>query len=280
MSLKNELIQKYFSKTKHPANFFFGRDDERKAKPKYLEPLGNNELNLTDPVNLIMIHGLRTHVFVGETLKQVLDHAAENGGRIALRPQAMSRPVICAIHKSGTHLLYDQPATTPQINKSLQEAADISGLMASVTSHDIKRGFTRDYTYAPPLTGVAREDAALAASHTHKSHAGGTTQSYSGPIGESGFKHRVENPYEDKRARRFGIKTSETSYKKRRLTIAEVDDELLEGEASNDTKARQRASARIYKRLREIFYDGQPVIRAESERPGKSSPSSPAFDVY
>jgi hypothetical protein len=192
----------------------------------------------------------------------------------------MSRPVICAIHISGSQLLYDQPATTPQINKSLRDAADISGFMASVTSHDIKRGFTRDYTYAPKLTGVAREDVALAVSHTNKSRENGTTQSYSGPIGDSGFKHRIDNPYEDKRARKFGIKTSETMYKKRRLTTAQIDNELREGEAKDDTKARQRAAMRIHNRQRENFYKGEPIVQAEGQRPGKSSLSSLAFDVY
>jgi hypothetical protein len=248
------------------------RGDEKKAKPKYLEPLGNVELNVVDPVNLIMIHGLRTHVFVGETLKEVLDLAVQNKGFITLRPEAMPRPVICTIHNSGTQLLLDQPATTPQINISLRDAADICGLMSSVTSHDIKRGFTRDYTYAPAMGGYARGDVALAASHTNKSRLDGTTQAYSGSTGESGFKHRIDNPYVDKSARKFGIKTSQTSYKKLRLTTEEVDEEMLEGETKNDTKSRQRAATRIHNRRREEFYSGLQVVQTEAHRPGKSRP--------
>lgn len=191
---------------------------------------------------------------MGKSLDEILARAAKNGA-IAIRPEALLRPVICQIHNSSAQLLLDQAATTPQINISLRHAADACGVMASLTTHDSKRGFTRDYTYAPPLLGVARPDVAFAASHTMKTIASGTTQLYAGQSNTAGYKHQVENQYQDRREEKFGIKTAGT-YKDARLTSEEIDLEIKAGEDKTDKYVRQRAATRIHKRRREQFYNG------------------------
>jgi len=106
----------------------------------------------------------------------------------------------------------------------------------------IKPGYTRDYTYAPSLKGAATREVAFRVNHTAKTMNSGVSQNYIGESKDAGFKHRVENPYDDKLQDKFGVKTS-TSYKKRRLMPSEVDAEMLEGEDKKDTRARQRAAS-------------------------------------
>lgn len=166
-------------------------------------------------------------------------------------------------------MLLDKPATTPQMNDSIVLGADAFGMMAHFTTHDLKRGYTRDYTYAPSMKGTVAPDVAFRVNHTNKTMNNGVSQKYAGESSDAGFNHRVENPYKDKLQDKFGAKQASTAYKKRRLTSSEIDAEMLAGEDKNDSKARQRAQTRLHKRNREEFFNSTP-LPPQAKRPGKS----------
>jgi hypothetical protein len=142
------------------------RDQPSKNGQKILEPLNNPEHNPADIVLLLFIHGIRTNVFTKETLPEILAASQTTGGTVQYRPEARKRAVICQIENSVSRLLLDNVATNSIINDSLQLAADAAGLRAAVGSHDLKRGYTRDYVYAAPVNyGTARRDVAQQVNH-------------------------------------------------------------------------------------------------------------------
>lgn len=196
--------------------------------------------------------------------------ARVNGGRIHVAQACMERPVICSIHNSGSTLLFDRAVSTEQINHSLQLAADSCGLLAPIASHDIKRGFVRDYTFGPVIPGVARPDVAYMARHSESSRLAGVTQGYVGPDNVAGFKSRAVNQYEDVHGvgGEFGNKFARIPYQKRKLRPEEIDDEIKDGEDVHDKKARQRASTRIHKRLR-VEFSGEQGMNSQSHRASK-----------
>ncbi|OBT85107.1 hypothetical protein VE02_06486 [Pseudogymnoascus sp. 03VT05] len=239
-NIENLLVALTLRNSKH------NRGIISKQTVKLIPTINDTNRNTINVAFLLLIHGLRNGVFQQDDINGLIQAAHGNDGYIKYRnDEVLRRPVISQIANNGHELIQDKPAPSEQVTNSLRISGDISGVEAKLTSHDLKRGYVRDYVYTPALKNNARADVAQNVNHSNKTRGDGVTQTYVGPNALSGFQHRLENGYEDNFMSNFGVKYG-TQYKKARLTTDEVDAELKTGEDSKDNNARQRAAWRIH----------------------------------
>jgi len=89
--------------------------------------------------------------------------------------------VLCAFELSSSHVIINSPATTHQARKSIREASFKAGIMARVSTHDLRRGSARDTAHlkGKPID-MASATVAAALGHSNAALQDGVTASYVG----------------------------------------------------------------------------------------------------
>ncbi len=161
-------------------------------------------------------------------------------------------------------------AGTGQVNNTTKELALVGGILASLVSHDVRRGAFRDLANAKPSSnslpvGVATKEVAQVTGHSAASYLKGTTDHYVGEVEKDTYTARAEHMFVSRKAPAIG-----NPYKKRRLTKSEIDTYCEESGIDPVSKnGRQRAGEAIHRQRK--------VDWMESEKEGQEwTPSIPS----
>jgi hypothetical protein len=219
-------------------------------------------LNVICPVKLLLIQALRAGNI--SSLDDALTQASLRHDRTIqwLHP---NRSVIPQLQKSSAFIAWDLLGGTGQVNKSTKDLALVSGVLANVISHDIRRGAFRDLANAKPSSdgpiGVATREVARVTGHSATSYLKGTTDKYVGEVEKDTYTARAEQMFVSRKAPAVG-----NPYKKRRVTTSEINNHCKENNVDPaDKNGRQRAGEAIH-RQRKIDW-------IESEKNKQSTPS-------
>ncbi|MCJ1435728.1 hypothetical protein MMC27_005103 [Xylographa pallens] len=184
-----------------------------------LQTLRNPALNVICPIKLLLVQALRSGNIV--SLDDALTQASLRRDRTIewLYPQ---RPVIPQLVRDTAFIAWDRPAGTNQVNKSTKELGLAAGILASIVSHDLRRGGFRDLANvkrsADSVAGVATREVAKVGGHSAHSYSGGVTDKYVGEVENDAYTPRAEQMFVSRKTPLIG-----NAYKKRRLTTTEID---------------------------------------------------------
>jgi hypothetical protein len=167
--------------------------------------LKSPEQSVVCAIKLLLAHALWHGHTYGETIREVLDHTARRFDRV-VQWKIPNAPVLCAIAPRAAFLRLDTPAHQGQITQTVKQMARISGIMAHVTSKDIRNGSARGTAYLmKDVRGAASGATALVLGHSEGSLASGVTRDYIGPHQETVYNLRAENPLKIVRRRNLPL---------------------------------------------------------------------------
>lgn len=219
------------------------RHDPSNNRTVLLKCLLDIEDNVVCPIKLLLIHALRLGRVQGKSIDEVLSKALY----IRLDKQIVwtdgQAPIFCAITSSGAGLLVDKPASNQQAKHFVAQAVQLCGVLGSIITHDIRRGYARDTAQIKSgINGLATSAVAATLGHTHQSHQRAVTAAYVGAIDDDVWAKRVNLKYEDP----FGLQVAaQPPPKKPRLTKEEISTlcDIKGLDASDGNKRRQASKA-------------------------------------
>jgi hypothetical protein len=213
-------------------------------------------------VKLLLVQALRSGNIL--SLDDALTQASLRNDRTIqwLYPK---RPVIPQLKTSSAFINWDVPGSVEQVSKSLQSLGLIAGVLANITSHDLRRGAFRDLANLKPSSdvpvGAATRAVAKIGGHSSASFLGGTTDKYVGEVEQETYTARAEQMFLSRKAPAIG-----NVHKKIRLKEGEITTYCEENNMDPLSRIeRNRASASIH-RKRKIGW-------METEKNGSSSTS-------
>jgi hypothetical protein len=232
-----------------------------------LRTLRNPSLNVICPIKLLLIQALRSGNI--SSLDDALTQASlrTDGAIHWLYPE---RPVVPQLLKCSAFIAWDKVGGSNQINNSTKDLGLMGGILASLISHDVRRGAFRDLANAKssssslPL-GVATKEVAAVTGHSAVTYLNGTTDHYVGEVETDTYTARAEQMFVSRKAPAIG-----NPYKKRRLTKSEIDAYCEESSIDPASKnGRQRASEAIHRKRKADW--------VKSEKEGQNrTPSIPS----
>jgi len=145
---------------------------------------------------------------------------------------------------NSSFLVLERPAGQEQVRFSLQEMAQVAGILEDrIDTRSLRRGALRDQAYAKKvIAGVASRATAMIAGHSNKSYARGTTRDYVGALEESMYNLRAEQQRTDRMAPEFAQEGPSAEWLQERASRHEIDDFMrARGMDLDDSKQRKRA---------------------------------------
>ncbi|RDL33092.1 uncharacterized protein BP5553_08531 [Venustampulla echinocandica] len=239
-----------------------------------LRTLRDPALNVVCPVKLLLIQALRSGNI--SSLDDALTQASLRRDRTVqwLHPD---RPVLPQLRKCSAFIAWDVAAGAGQVNKSTKDLALVSGVLANVISHDLRRGAFRDLANAKPSShdsiGVATREVARVAGHAATSYLKGTTDKYVGEVEKDTYTARAEQMFVSRKTPAIG-----SPYKKRRLTKSEIDNHCKENNIDPaDKNGRQRAGEAMHRQRKTDWIESEkskPWTPSISSRTSVSTPTT------
>lgn len=218
--------------------------------------------NVICPIKFLIIMALRTGNVAATTVEDLLENVRQN----PIKKVAWTRPdspVFCAF-SSRTSLDLPVPAATKQIQRTVSAMSDAAGILASLTSHDLRRGGARELkNLAVAPSGESDDVPAVALGHNNVSKYHGVTQDYCGPSKNDFYQLRRDEVTEDRET--FGIKFAPDGLRRTKQNSSdEVTAYILSWNLGSpeDPKVRSRASYKMRNNLRNEF-------RKNNVRPGE-----------
>jgi hypothetical protein len=145
---------------------------------------------------------------------------------------------------NSSFLVLERPAGQEQVRFSLQEMAQVAGILEDrIDTRSLRRGALRDQAYAKKvIAGVASRATAMIAGHSNKSYTRGTTRDYVGALEESMYNLRAEQQRTDRMAPDFAQEGPSAEWLQERASRHEIDDFMrARGMDLDDSKQRKRA---------------------------------------
>ena len=212
------------------------------------------EDNIVCPIKWILIHALR-HGLIKATVPSLEAVLQETWGRNdrTIQWTQPQWPVLTAIHGLA-FLDLDIPARVNQISNSLRYGGLLAGILASLTSHDSRRGAFRDVAaMSGKVRGLASESVAETYGHSGNARTAGVTKLYVGGNMDSTLLHqRLRSDFMDD----FGVQVCDQSYPNKRMTKEQIDEYCTNHDLDPSNRlARQIASNRIRKEDVRIWID-------------------------
>ncbi|KFY24325.1 hypothetical protein V493_05304 [Pseudogymnoascus sp. VKM F-4281 (FW-2241)] len=224
----------------------FKKRNQQENRTVILHCLGSE--NVMCPIKLLLILALRSgNIDAAVSIEQVIAKAQSRRDRKVIWKNPL-QPVVCAITPQGAALQLNKPAHRTQISRNIADGGLLAGVLAPLTSHDLRRGAARDIANMKhSFKGLATEAIATVLGHSKKAYDRGTTARYVGPASAELWQPRVQESFDDP----YGLEVTSTLYLKRKklgtneVTALCVDQGLDPG----DVNSRQRV-AYHHKRLR------------------------------
>ncbi|KAK6533764.1 hypothetical protein TWF694_002695 [Orbilia ellipsospora] len=139
----------------------------------------------------ILIHALRSGVIQGvSTLEELENLPLRQDRRIIWKPEAMNSPVIRKISPTRTSLT-NLPAGISQLASSVKACGSNAGVLASITTHDTRRGAAQDT--CKKSGGLDTSEARRMLGHSTKSHHQDVTDVYAGNVSIDMSKKRLRD---------------------------------------------------------------------------------------
>lgn len=232
-----------------------------------LRPLRDPALNVICPIKLLLAQALRSGN-IGSLDDALTQASLRTDGVVQwCFPE---RPVVPQLIRSGAFISWDLPGRPGQLDQSTKQLALLSGILANVVSHDLRRGAFRDLANAKrspsdePI-GVATREVARIAGHSATTFLKGTTDQYVGEAERETFNARAEQRFESRKAPAIG-----NPYTKRKLAEDEIEDYCREQDL-DPTLKKDRRRALHFLHLK----DQQDWIASEKAKPRTPSVSTP-----
>ncbi len=106
------------------------------------------------------------------------------------------RPVIPQLIKCSAFIAWDIAGRTGQVNNTTKDLALVGGILASLVSHDVRRGAFRDLANAKSSSnfpvGVTTKEVAQVTRHSAASYLNGTTDKYVGEVEKDTYTARAK----------------------------------------------------------------------------------------
>ena len=204
------------------------------------------------PVKWLMILALRTGA-VSQTCIEDLQRAVEKTYNKSLVWGTPNIPVLAAFRMQGCMLDLGKAASEKQLLKTLRERCHMIGLVASVVTHDLRRGAAAEIAHLPEeLRGASVASAAAVLGHSSSTRDQEVTKRYVGHIRDDTWKRRLEADFNDD----FGPDIVRQPFKRAWQSINVVLNICNElGLDVNDPKDRSRAQQTGKARLREEWLE-------------------------
>ncbi|KAK5171127.1 uncharacterized protein LTR77_004271 [Saxophila tyrrhenica] len=171
------------------------------SRSVYIEPLEDPNHSAVCLVKLLLIVALRLGQVQFSTIHEVLAQAAARWDG-AVQWKDPKAPVVCKLRPKRD---FSKPASTDQLRATVKAMALNAGVLAPITTHDLRRGALRDTAYrtTQSTSGLADNFVALAAGHTDKALSNGVTQHYVGDLQTPLWNDRASNTFVDHKAPAF-----------------------------------------------------------------------------
>ncbi len=223
--------------------------------------------NVLCPIKYLLILALRTGNVASTTLEDLLEEARQDPLKRVqwLRPDS---PVFCAFANTS-RLNLSSPAACNQMQDTIFAMSSEAGVLASLASHDVRRGGAYEIKNlkTTPM-GISDDAAAVALGHSGISKLKGVTKAYTGDnLNDMWQLRRDDTP---KREDTFGTQFATKGFRAKPLRPDEIT-AWIESEdlgSTTDSAVRQKAGYQ----LRKGQYD---KFLAES-RPGGFEPLAAA----
>ena len=204
----------------------------------------NPEDSVTCVVRLLLIYALRTGACRAKSMDEVVE-AIRADPHNTLPWVYPNRPLMCKLGTQGSVLLLDEPAGTRTMLRNTKFAADKSGVLAIVKTHDLRRGYFRDLAHmkGDEIRGAATHALTVAGGHSMKAVEKGLTDSYIGGIGMDLHTARISQPAmkNDARAPPMDL---HRPFKKTRLSSTALDLQCQEWDLDSAVTANRKRAGR------------------------------------
>ncbi|MDI1489064.1 MAG: hypothetical protein OHK93_008342 [Ramalina farinacea] len=144
-----------------------------------LSSLPSNGPHHICPIKLDLIMALRLGNVEDKNVTEVLQRARARADRTIIW-KFPTRPIYCMFKANAVDVVVDTAANTNQLRHTLSDDGQIAGILATLRTHDIRRGAARDPARIPDIKGFATPMTAKALGHTIAAYNNGTTDAYVG----------------------------------------------------------------------------------------------------
>ncbi|KAM0440829.1 hypothetical protein ACHAPT_000130 [Fusarium lateritium] len=250
-------------------------NNPKSARAIEIEEFDDPSLNCLCPLKLLLCHALRTGA-VHETSWAELRQASKERPNKRVIWAHPKRPVICAIAGNSKKLLLDKPSPVGAGLAVLRQAAQLTGLLAKVRTHDIRRGAARQSAHLQnAIAGYAVEQGRIAIGHSIKARDSGATEEYIGHLDDQNWSNRAKQKLRQTAKHQLDF-APEAYQPKRKRTTQEIDQTCREmGLDPNVKKNRMRASRRFRDTEYNDWLDSE-LAKAGTRSSGNPNPSGSA----
>ncbi|KAJ9649659.1 hypothetical protein H2199_000437 [Coniosporium tulheliwenetii] len=252
------------------------KDDQSNNHKAELWELGS-EHNAADAIKLIIVMALRTGA-VAETSWDALYTAMRGRSPKAIEWAHPERPLFNAYLSGGVGIDFSRPALAKQQTATLQLAGELTGLLSTPWTHDLRRGAAADIAHLPQplLFGTSTPAVASALGHRPNTVGKALTDEYIGRSREDNWLLRLNAAEKDTAPDNFGPTFGATPFRPRKRSPDEVIAACVRLNTDpNDPNARKRAKYRLRAEMKEDWVKESIAARGQ-QQPTSSTSTSPA----